>query len=356
MEPVAEVAGKRRSPVRRILAVVVLSLIAVNVLAFGVLSAMEGVAATGERFRTLAPGWVALALLVWSTSMLFQALRWRALLPTVSRPPTLGLAWVLFGGNALTLAMPGPVGEFGAAWYLRQRYGVPMATALAATLLGRFVALLVFGVATLVLWPFVDAGPAEQYLGPLAIVTGLSTLPLVVVCWRPALMTELVGKVAGLVLRGERLSRVQGRVVWWTKCFAAVGTIGWKRWVEAAFWSTCNLFILTLSTLLTLHAAGVEAAPVATLFVQALTAVASVAGMLIPGGFGAVELLLVAFFPVLAEGTVADAVFCATVLRAVHILTLTAGIPAMLWLMATLPEEPGKLRPLLQDAVEKELA
>jgi len=348
-----------RRPVARVVIAVLLSTAGLAVLGGGLLALMEGAEQAGRRLTHLSPGWVALAVLVWSGSLPIQGLRWRALLPGTERPPVARLAWVIFGANALTLALPGPVGEFGAAWYLRHRYGIPMVTALAATLLARAVALLVFGLATLALWPLVAASlPADlvRLVTPIAVLTGVVTLPILGLCWRPAAMVGWVGGVLARVLPARFAERVATRVDWWVRCFTAVGAIPAHRWLQAAGYSFANLCLLTASTLCSMYAAGIPCDPLGTLFVQALTAVASVAGVLVPGGFGAVELLLVALFPTFAEGTAADAVFAAITLRWVHLLTLLAGVPAMAWLVATLPGEPEALAPVFAERLREELA
>jgi hypothetical protein len=52
--------------------------------------------------------------------------------------------------------------------------------------------------------------------------------------------------------------------------------------------------------------------------------------------------LVVLLFPLYAAGTTSDAVFAALALRSVHLVTLLLGIPAMSWLIATLPDDPAE--------------
>lgn len=347
-----------RRPVVRVLLAVGVATLGLAVLGAGLLALMEGGAKAGHRLGELSFGWVGLALLVWMASLPVQALRWRALLPVLRPPPVGRLAWVIFGANALTLAIPGPVGELAAAWYMRHRHGIPMVTALAASLLARAVAILVFGLSTLALWPIVAASlPADlvRMVTPVALLTGLVTLPILGLCWRPAAMVGWVGGWLARVLPARHAARIGGRVAWWVGCFTAVGDIPVRRWLVAGGYSFVNLLLLTLSTIVSMNAIGIPVRPVGTLFVQALTAVASVAGVLVPGGFGAVEVLLVALFPTFATGTPADAVFAAIALRWIHLLTLLAGVPAMVWLIATLPGEPEALEPVFAAELREEL-
>lgn len=348
-----------RRPVARVLIAVLLTTIALAVLGGGILALMEGGEQAGRRLTQIAPGWLVVALLIWMTSLPVQGLRWRALLPVAEPPPVGRLAWVIFGANALTLAIPGPVGELAGAWYLRHRHGVPMVTALAASLLARALAILVFGLSTLALWPIVASSLPDDVVTlvtPIAVITGLITLPIVGLCHRPAAMVGWVGAILARVLPERLAERVSGRVAWWVRCFTAVGEIPLRRWALAAGCCVANLLLLTGSTIATLHALNIPVDPVGTLFVQALTAVASVAGVLVPGGFGAVEVLMVALFPTFAVGDAADAVFVAIALRWVHLLTLLLGVPAMMWLAATLPGEPEALEPMFAARMREELA
>lgn len=338
-----------RRPVVRLLLTLAFTLAVVVGFGGGVLGVLEGADRTGQRLGQLHLGWLVGSVAIWSVTVLIQAVRWRALMPVVRRPPVLALAWVVLGSNALTLALPGPVGEFAGAWYVRHRYGVPMAVALASALLGRALAILCFGVATLALWPLRAASlPADvvRLITPIAAVTGAITLPIAGLCFRPEALMAIASRFTLQLLPGPAGSRIRERLAWWSLCFGALGRIGARRWAAATGACFVNLTVMTVSTLASFRAIGLAADPVGTAFMQAATAVASVAGVLVPGGFGAVEVLVVALFPTFASGGTADAVFVAVVLRLVHVATLFLGVPAMVWLSASLPDEAEVLAPL----------
>ncbi len=350
-----------RHPRLRVLAAAGLSLAAFAAFGIAMLGFLEG-AEAGRRLFTISPGWLALALGAWSLSVAVQTLRLRALVPVSPRPPFLGFLWVVLGSNAVHLALPGPVAELGAAWALRQRYGVPMPTALAAALLARVLALAIFGLVTLALWPLVaDRVPAllDGVLGPLAVATGFLGLGLVGVLSQPVRVARVAAAAVDRLVAfggvGGRGRRFAERLRWWARCFTAVGEVPLHRWAEAAGWSLANLAVLTGSSLLTLRAVGIDAEVLGTLFMQAITAVASVAGLLVPGGLGAVEVVVVALFPMVAAGSTADAVFAALALRGVHLAALVLGIPAMSWLIATLPDDADARTATLTGALNADL-
>ncbi len=341
----------------RVLAAVGFSFFAISAIAGTALTGLDAVDDAEARLMTLDARWIAIALGVWATSLIVQGFRWRALLAVEPRPSPWMMGQVLFGSNVLNLALPGPVGELAAAWYLRHRHGVPMLVGLAATLAGRLLALTVFGMLTLVLWPLVASDLPDalvRWVTPLALMVGLSVVPLLILGFQRDRVVALARAAVERLLSGERRERVLARILWWVRCFSAVGGVGWTRWAQAVGWCCANLAILSASTLCTLRAASIPADPLGTLFMQSFTAVVSVAGVLVPGGMGAVEVAVIGLFPTFAQGSTADAVFCAMVFRWVHLLTLLAGVPWMVWLVATLPGRAESLVPLLQGALDQE--
>lgn len=321
------------SPLRRVLLLLCFALVGVAVGAGAILAALDGLEAAGRRYSELSLPWLALAWLIWVSSAWVQGRRWHALLP-VEGLSAEELARVLLGANVLNLALPGPVGELGAAWYLYREHGVPLPMGLSSTLLGRFVALLVYGAVTLGLWPWLQVPEATgRWLGPLTGVLALGTLPLLAL-FRPTLLLRPVAWI-GRLPGGAALEQ---RFQWWIRCFGALGRLGMGRWLKAAAWSLVNVGVLGTAGYCCFAAADVQARPFGALFVQAFTALVSVAAVILPSGLGAVDLAFVSVFPAAAEGTVGDAVLCAAVVRVVQLASLAAGIPAMLLLLAKLPE------------------
>lgn len=321
------------TPLRRVLLLLSLALVGVAAGAGAILAALEGLESAGRRYSELSLPWLGMAWLVWLSSAWAQGRRWHALLPVEGLTGE-ELGKVLLGANVLNLALPGPVGELGAAWYLYREHGVPLPMGLSSTLLGRFVALLVYGAVTLSLWPFLEVPEATgRWLGPLTGVLALGTLPLLVL-FRPTLLLRPLGWL-GRLPGGADLEQ---RFHWWIRCFGALGKLGTGRWLQAAGWSLVNVGVLGTAGYCCFAAADVEARPLGALFVQVFTALVSVAAVILPSGLGAVDLAFVSVFPVAAEGTMGDAVLCAAVVRVVQLGSLAAGIPAMLLLLARLPE------------------
>lgn len=332
-------------PVLRAIFFVVVMLVVVSGLGFGVLSLVEGLDTAGRRLTDLAPGWMVLAWLLWTLSVVSQGWRWRALLPMAERPGGLTMTWILFGSNVLNLALPGPVGELGAAWYLRQRFGVPTMVGLASTLLARLMAFLVFGIATLALWPLLIhriPEAAAPWLNPLILAMGVMPLPVIILAKWPMALAQFAAQVAGLIpFIGDKIA---GRFLWVGQCLSSLATLPWYRWAESIGWSVFNLGLFSVSKWCVLHAAGVPGDLLGSAFLTSIAAVASIFSVVSPSGIGAVDAVFVLVFPVTGVNDTGAAVFCAIAARWVQTLSLAVGIPAMAYLLARVPKEAEQIR------------
>jgi uncharacterized membrane protein YbhN (UPF0104 family) len=326
-------------PLRLALLLLLASLLGIALTGTALLAALEGFEATGHRLETLNGLALFGSWAIWACTVIPQGQRWSALLPSPQAPGPWRLSGVLMGSNLLNLALPGPVGELGAAWFLRRRYGVPLALALASTLLGRVLALLVFVTVTLLCWPFLSVPETTaRWLQPLCLLLflgGLALLPLLIA---PQWLLHTLSRVLSALPFGQRFLP---RIRWWLDCFSQLGHLGPRRWLRALGWSLVNTLLLGCSGYLCFSASGASVSLLGSVFIQSLTAVASVAAILIPSGLGAVDITFVGAFPAIAQGNLGDAVLCATTLRLIQIATLFCGVPAVPILLAQLVTQPG---------------
>ena len=338
-------------PLRLALLLLFAALLGVGLAGTAFLTALEGVEATGRRLSELHWPTLLAAWAAWACTVIPQGRRWSALLSSEQAPGPWQLTGVLMGAHVLNLALPGPVGELGAAWYLRRRYGVPLALALVSSLMGRVLALLVFAAVTLLCWPFLSVPPdTARWLGPLALLLALGTLPLLPLLLAPRPLLQLLSGFLPFLPFGARFAP---RITWWLQCFTQMGHLGPRRWLRALGWSLCNTLLLGCSGYLCFSASGIPASFLGSIFIQSLTAVASVISILIPSGLGAVDITFVGAFPSVAQGNLGDAVFCATTLRLVQIGTLFCGVPAMPMLLSQLSDlrDPAYSTPLPPDTL-----
>jgi uncharacterized protein (TIRG00374 family) len=321
------------TPLRRALFLLGAACVGVLLVGSALLGALEGFEKAGQRLEMLSPGWLMLALLLWSSSAILQGFRWKALIPDSRAPSPLRLGWVLFGSNVLNIAMPGPVGELGAAGFLKSRYQVPLAVGLVSTLIARLWALVVFAIVVLLLWPVVGAGLSKElsdWLKPVVLLLGAILVPAGVLIGYPDQSLKFAQR--GLVF--FKIERGRSALEWWLQCFAEVGKLGIKRHLQAVLWAILNTLLLGAAGYMCFRAVGVEGELVGIVFLQALTALTSVLAILLPSGLGAVDaMFIVAFATAAPQAGPGDAVACAMVVRLVQLCSLAAGLPAMLSLL-----------------------
>ncbi len=341
--------GVVRRSVRAALTILVVAALLTGI-GFGFLSAWQGVARSGERFRSIDATWLTGAVVVWTAALYCQGARWRALLATARPPDAAQLALVLGGTNVIHLTMPGPVAELAAALFVRHRYGIPIAGAVASALLSRFLALGVLGMVTLALWaPVSSRVPTETlaWMAPVVVLLGIGALAVGAACRRPAWVAGLITRASRIL--GDRISnRVADKTAWWIKCFAAVGQLGPGSWHVATAWSLANIVTLSLGSWMAFRAVGVHADPTGVVFLHGLLSVANVAMIVTPGGIGAVDALAVVTFPSVLSLTTEDAALCTLSLRWIQLGSMSLGIAPMAWMLAQLPAR-------IQEAVTTEM-
>ncbi|MCB9743167.1 MAG: flippase-like domain-containing protein [Alphaproteobacteria bacterium] len=150
------------------------------------------------------------AMAVMTLGMVFMAMRWRALIPGGEGLPALGLTAIVCAGLLLNYALPGPVGELAVAFLVRQRYGLPVAPALAAGIHSRFVGLGVAGVLAGLIWATGSLPVPPDYEGligftAMAIAVGAAGLGLLSA--RPRLLRAISHHSVGAAAR-----RLPGRI------------------------------------------------------------------------------------------------------------------------------------------------
>ncbi|RME20441.1 MAG: hypothetical protein D6798_20470, partial [Deltaproteobacteria bacterium] len=123
----------------------------------------------GAAIRDLAgrarPGLLAGSFGVMTLAFLFMGLRWRSLMPPPHRPPGTGLMAIICAGLLLNYALPGPMGELGAAWFASRRYRVPLASAIASGVAARLVGLATAAATAALVWLVADLPVPPEYRG-----------------------------------------------------------------------------------------------------------------------------------------------------------------------------------------------
>lgn len=310
--------------------IVVVGLLLTTLAGWGFLRAVADVDAAA--LLTLRPVEMAAALVLWTAALYCQGARWRALLPFSPLPSAGFLALVVGGTNVAHLAVPGPVAEVMAAWFVARRGQAEVSVALSATLVGRLLALAVLSLLVLA----TTAGklaltglPAwAAGIAAIAAAGGLSAGVCV------ALPATALAAVAGVLqaLPGPRALRAAAWVRGWATGFVEVGQKA--RWGRATGWSAANALTLSCATALCFRAAGVPIDPLDVVWLHGILSLATVVMIVLPAGFGAVDALGGGLLIALGITDVAGATLCMVALRWVQLLSMALGLPAMAWMIS----------------------
>lgn len=346
--PPMDPAALRRAALRGFLTAV--GLAAACALGLGLVAATpQGAAAWASLRGRLGLGSLAAAFGLISLAFVAMGHRWRALLPPGDRPPALGLTALVLAGLLLNYAIPGPMGELGAAWLAHRRYGLRTADALAAGVGARLVGLamavsLACGAA---LAGAVPAGPDWQrslILGAGAL--GLVTLLGFLIGFWPSLWAAPLHRAAAR-LPGRLGVRATAAVDAAAFTLSALVRRGPRAWISAAVWSLAGHLAVTAGIAVAVWGLGAAPALLPLLFVYATSTAGAVLLFALPGSqvgwdalFGG---LLVGVAGLLPE----DALVVVALVRAQQLSFMGIGAAVVAWMLrpkrsAPLPDPPSQ--------------
>jgi hypothetical protein len=294
-----------------------------------------------------------LATLVWTLALYCQGARWRALLPFDPRPPSWYLSLVVGGTNVTHLAMPGPFAEIAAAWFVGHRAGESARACLAATLVGRLLALFVLATVVLCVGSVRYVGAAfEPWLVVAAWVAIVGGLTAGLAIYLPGPVLGLVARIFG-AFPAAAVRRVAEQLSAFSVSFLQVQLHA--RWAVAAAWSLTNVGCLSLATAIGFASVGVEIAPLDVVFLHAMLSLATLVMIVVPAGVGAVDALGAAILVSLGVCTVPEAAVAMVSLRWMQLASMGLGLPAMAWIFREIRRaDAGQNRPQTGD-VESDL-
>ncbi len=279
------------------------------------------------------------SITVMSMAVVFLGLRWRTLIPGGSALPLRGMVGLICAGMLMNVALPGPVGEVGAAVLLKRRYGIPATTGLAASIHARFIGLAAAGALALGVWSLGDMPvppEARVLVGGVTVFIALFAIVLGVLSAWPRLLARLSEETLGRVgsrpgLLGRASSRLHDAVGSTAEALAQVGRQRPRVWVLAVCWSlgshlsvSAGIWIATLGLGMDAHAGGVV-----------LTYCAATAGIValyaLPGAMAGWDALFCAFFAATTGVGLADALAITALVRGQQLLLLLLGAGSLAW-------------------------
>lgn len=280
----------------------------------------------------------------------FMAVSWRALLPPGSRASVPGLTAMLLAGLLLTYAVPGPVAELGASWFVHRRYRVSLADAVASAAASRVVGLATAALLALLSWAVFDLPVSERYrvaVAASALLVGLGGALLAALAAAPLVWQRLASRVLGALHRLRALrgpaERVERAVVSLTEALARVVARGRAPYARALGADTLAHAAMVAGIASVGAALGVPLDPGGLLFAYALSIAGGVVLTALPGS----QITRDAAFVTLLVGacgvSAAEGVAVAAVVRLLQVLLQGAGGLAVGGLLLSRgAQEPGR--------------
>ena len=279
------------------------------------------------------------SLLVMSLAFVFLGHRWRVLFPSDQKPPGTGLAAILCAGLLLNSALPGPVGELGAAWFAHKRYRVPLGTSLAAGMGARIIGMVVAASAAAVC--FVVARPPvpgdyRSAIDLTALLVAILAFGLTAVICRPEWM---------VVISRQTLARVRPLAgLHRTVREAADGLIGLRMqgataYLKCILWSVVAHGTVYIGIAIAAWALGANPSMSGLLFTYATTTAAVIVMFALPGSQVGWDAIFLTLLTTTAGLALTDALAVAIVVRVQQLAIMGIGAAALTWLVRTAPTD-----------------
>jgi len=288
--------------------------------------------AIAERTRL---GIMFLSLVVMSLAFWLLGLRWRSLLVGPNRPPGTGLAAILCAGLLLNSALPGPVGEFGAAWFAHKRYRITLGESLAAGMGARIIGLIVAALAaaiSFVVWAPPIPEAFQTAISATAAGVGLMGVGLIVVVAKPSIIVWCSVKS---VARFERTRRAHEIVVEAATSMERLRAQGPGPIAACVGWSVVAHSTVVGGIMLAAWSLGASPSVSGLLFTYATTTAAVVIMFVLPGSAVGWDAIFLTLLTTTAGLSMPDALAVAVVVRIQQLCIMCAGGVAMAWLTRT---------------------
>lgn len=296
-----------------------------------------------------------LATVVVGAAFLCLGNRWRVLLPPGFRPPVFGLTAMLSAGLLLNYALPGPLGELGAAWFAHRRYQIPMADALASGMAARVVGLASAALLATAAWALTSLPVPPAYrslVASVAVLIGIGGALLVTLAAFPRPWQRLATRVLGLrptslaplALRAERL------VLAITEAMARTATLGPLPYARATFWSVAGHLAVSAGIGIAAASLGVHPDPIGLVFAYTLPTAGAIVLFALPGSQVSWDVGFIALLVGTCGLALPDALALGAIVRIQQVLIQGIGAVAMGWLLGGAEGIPDTIPSVLADS------
>ena len=289
-------------------------------------------------------GYILAATGIMSFAFVFMSLRWRALLPPDRRPPVLGLTAVILAGLLLNYALPGPMGELGAAWFASRRYKVGLAEALTSGVTARLIGLATAALLGVLFWfiaPLeLPPGTAEA-VGLAAAAIGLGGVALLALTLRPDLWIRLSNRLAARFAPeravGRLVHRIRDGVVSVASAAHEVLHDGRGKLLAAAGWSTAGHLTVTLGIAVAILGFDCTVEWFGLVFTYTTTTAGAVVLFAFPGSQLGWDAMFATLLATAAQVPHADAIAISVLVRLQQLAYTLLGAIVVVWFLRATP-------------------
>jgi hypothetical protein len=279
------------------------------------------------------------SMVVMSLAFVFLGHRWRVLFPSSNKPPGTGLAAILCAGLLLNSALPGPVGELGAAWFAHRRYRVPLGVSLAAGMGARIIGMVVAATAAAVCFVLARPPVPDAYRSAIdmtAALVAVFALGLTVIICRPEWMVAISRRT---LQRIGPLSRLHSTVQEAGEGLTSLRAQGPQAYLKCILWSVLAHGTVYLGIAIAAWALGASPSMSGLLFTYATTTAAVIVMFALPGSQVGWDAIFLTLLTTTAGLGLPDALAVAIVVRVQQLAIMCIGAAALTWLARTAPRD-----------------
>lgn len=269
----------------------------------------------------------------------FLGRRWRALIPQPYTPPGGGLAAILSAGLLINTALPGPVGEFGAAWFAHKRYGVPLPISLASGVGARLVGVWMAAAAAVLVWVIADLPTPQGWdlaIAGVAAVIGATGLGLGLIALKPhwvKRISEYTLNRGGQGRIGRALGTAHTMVCEVADAQASLRGGSARGMLACIAWSFIAHLIVITGIAVAIWSVGATPSMAGLLFTYAATTAGVIIMFALPGSQVGWDALFLTLLVSTAGMNTPDALLITVVVRVQQLSVMVAGAVALSWLL-----------------------
>ena len=261
--------------------------------------------------------------------------RWKALLPKYDDVSGFFLGMCLAGALLLNYAVPGPFGEFAAAWFLHRKSSVSLPLGLASIAVGRLIGLACAASGTVLFWGVLRPAPTAEVqwlLRGLVIGIALGLVLLIALFTIPKRLKPIVegkwGKLGGLLCQ-------------FLDAITETTSLHQHSYFQAIFWSVVGHVFAAAGVWLSLLSIGDPSSFVGVVFSYLSSTCCGVVAFLFPGSQLAWDAIFASLLVSSAGYDLPGATSAVLLLRGEQIALMICGAVPLLWLLR---QEQQKLR------------